>query len=244
MSSSKFPVSLLYKNEIRFLLSNALKVLTIQVRFNITTSNIYLQDFSGLNYFPNSQGEFLDINQDILIIQPSAVQMKTEEIAINLTDSRSLVTTFTPPETNAWLYTGYSLPNKDMRRSFIRFDNLTCLNGKKIVKAYLRLTGWISSNSGRREVFLHRVEQNYGKIQKWTDMPRFYPNPETSIIIGHSDEESHSWDITFLVRNWVDKIYPNYGVILKQNDLPGEDSIKEYYRLIKPPQIIVLFLTS
>lgn len=243
MSSSKVPISLLYKNEIRYVLSNALKVLTIQILFNITTSTIYLQDFSGLNYFPNFQGEFLDVNQDILTIQPSAVQMKTEAIIINNTDSRYLITTTNFIE-DGYVYTGYSLPNKDMRRSLLKFGNITALNGKKIIKAYFRMAGWIASNSGKREVFVHRFEQSYDNILKWTDMPKFYPNPETSIMVGHVDEENYSWDVTFLVKNWVSKNYPNYGILLKQNDLPGEDSIKAYYSKSKPPHLVVICLTN
>lgn len=105
-------------------------MLTIQVLFNITTSAIYLQDFTGLNYFPKSQGEFLDVNKDILAIQPATGELKLETAVLNFTDSRFLFTNgdyFIADQ----IVTGYNISNKNFRRSLVKFDNLASLNGKK-----------------------------------------------------------------------------------------------------------------
>lgn len=244
MSSIKPPIAILYKSEVKYILSSALKVLTIQVLFNISTSNIYLQDVPGTNYFPNLQGEFLDINKDILLIQPSEQPIKLESIMISKTDSRYLHTSgdYIGSE---HLFTGYSTEYKNLRRSFIKFDDLSSINGKQIIKAYLHLTGKARDNgspSAPKEVFVHRVRQSYGNIVKWADHPLYISEPEASIMVGETIVEIFLWDITYLVKGWVDKTYPNYGLLLKQNDPMGVESHKYYYQNIKIPQIEVIYL--
>lgn len=128
MSSIIPPIALLYKKEVKYLLRSSLKVLAIQILFSISTSSIYLQDLSGTNYFPNPQGEFLDINKDILVIQPFSDQVKLETIRINNTDSRFV---FNSGDFNHdFLSTGYSIKYQNMRKTLLRFDNLENLSGK------------------------------------------------------------------------------------------------------------------
>jgi hypothetical protein len=246
MSSSKVPISLIYKNEIKFILSNALKVLTIQILFNITTSVIYLQDFTGLNYFPNFQGEFLDINQDILTIQPAIGEIKLETIVLNCSDARFLFTTGNYYFSDM-LTTGYNIQYKNARRSLVRFDNLTSLNGKKVVRAYLKIFGspkCDTCTADPKEIFVHRIDENYTDILKWTDIPSYNPRPETSIMVGETNLLMFYWDITSLVRSWVDKPNQNFGVLLKQDDPIGQENVKLFYRTSKPPQLKVIYLSS
>jgi hypothetical protein len=134
-----------------------------------------------------------------------------------------------------------------MRRSLIKFDNLTSINGKKIVKAYLKILGyprWDYCTADPKEVFVHRVDENYGNILKYSEMPSFDPIPEASIMVGETTEEVFYWDVTSLVKSWINKIYPNYGLLLKENDPFGNENSKQFYRTSKPPQLKIIYLTS
>lgn len=125
------PISLIYMGEVKYLMSPIIKILTIQTLFNIPNSNIYLQDYFENYYFPNSQGEFLNVDEKIISVQPSTVNMKLETIFINKTDSR-FVSTSGDYTTGDHLTTGYSEEWKNSRRSIIKFENLASLNGKKL----------------------------------------------------------------------------------------------------------------
>lgn len=170
---------------VKYLLSSSLKVLAIQIFFNIRTSSIYLQHLSGINYFPNPQDEFLDINNDIFAIQPFSDQVKLETIQVNNTYSRFV---FQNSDFDyGFLSTRYSIKYKNMRKSLLRFDNLVNLSGKNIKKAYLFITGKLrvcNSNFIPREVFVHRIENNYGKIVKLTEICAYNPGPYSSIMVG------------------------------------------------------------
>ncbi|OMJ93635.1 hypothetical protein SteCoe_3331 [Stentor coeruleus] len=246
MPGSNITIALTNGTFVNHLLNSFLKVATIQTIFGISDSSFYLQGTSKNNYFQNGQYEFPSINEDILTIQPFAGQVKMETIIINSTDSRFLLSNGVFYIDDA-LYTGYSIPNKNMRRSLIKFDNISILKGKKIIKAYLRLFGKARDSTTTpdpKEVFVHRVEQNYTNILKYTDMPIFDTKPEASTMVGETNEEIFIWDITLLVKNWVDGLYLNYGVLLKQNDPYEQENTKLYYRTSKPPQLKVICLAS
>lgn len=242
--SSNVQISLIYKNEIKFILSNALKVLTIQVLFSISTSNIFLQDAYGMNYFPTSQGEFIDVNKDILIIRPSLDQIKLQTIVISCSDSRFLLSN------GDFIYdslsVGYTVNSKSMRNTLIKFDDLASLNDKKIVKAFVGLHGLTHPDFftiAPREIIVYRVDQNYGKIKKWSEMPLYNPVPITSIMVGETSGEVYYWDITLLVKSWIDGTNANYGIILKPKDSFGMESCKDFFLSAKPPHLKVIYST-
>lgn len=95
-----------------------------------------------------------------------------------------------------------------------------------------------------KELFVHRVDESYGNILKWIQMPGFNPKPDASIMVGETDERTFHWDVTSLVKNWIDKIHPNYGVLLKTDNPVGQESAKFFYRTSKPPQLRVICLSS
>ncbi|OMJ89347.1 hypothetical protein SteCoe_8552 [Stentor coeruleus] len=242
--SSKRLVSLVYKNEVKFILSNALKVLAIQVLFNIATSNIFLQDFYGVNYFPTSQGDFIDVNQDILIIQPSSVQLNLQTAFINCSDARYIRSDL--DSQIDILSIGYIVNEKGMRNTLIRFDNLTSLNNKKIVRAYVGLSGTPHSATlclDPKEILVYRIDQKYGKITKWIEMPIYNPVPITSIIVEDTLGKIFYLDITLLVNDWINGTYANYGILLKPKDLVGIESRKDFHNSQKPPYLKVIYLT-
>ncbi|OMJ75499.1 hypothetical protein SteCoe_25348 [Stentor coeruleus] len=251
MSSIKPEIALLYGNKVKYIASTILKIISIQVLFEIQSSNIYLQDASGVNYFPNYQNEFIDTNKNIFIVKVSSqlssstppLDIKLESIIIDKSDSRFLYTGGTYYGGD-YIFTGYVL-GKQMRRTFIKFDDLSSISEKKIVKVYLRICGTGSlgyTSSAPKELFVYRVDQSYGNILKWTDNPIYNTEPEASTIVGETEEEMYSWDITSLVRGWVDKRYPNYGLMLKSNEPLGVDSGKNFYQAGKVPHIKVIYM--
>lgn len=146
MSSINTAVALTNGTHVSYFLNSVLKVLAMQTVFSISTSNIYLQDTSKNNYFPNDQGEFLNIDEKILTVQPFAGQIKLETIIVNSTDSRFLWNNG-DYYIYDYLLTGYNGSYKIMRRSLIKFDDLKSLSAKKIVKAYLRLFGRVREST-------------------------------------------------------------------------------------------------
>ncbi|OMJ94502.1 hypothetical protein SteCoe_2274 [Stentor coeruleus] len=240
-------ISLLYKNEVKFILNTALRVLTIQTLFNISSSNIYLQDFSGVNYFPNMQGEFTNIKETMLTIQPASDSMKLGLEIINRTDSRYVYTSGDNGGNNDYLCTGYSIYGGDMRRSLIKFDNLTSLNGKQIVKIFLQIIGKPRISNFYdypKEVFVNRILQSYGSITKWSQLPYYRPDPDASIMVAETNEVSFNFDITLLVRSWLDGSCQNYGLLLRQDDIYGVESAKLFYSNSKPPQLMAYYLMT
>jgi hypothetical protein len=73
-------------------------------------------------------------------------------------------------------------------------------------------------------------------------MPRYDPKPETSIIVGETNEETFSIDITSLVVNWLNGIFPNYGILLKGNDIIGVNNLKGFKKVTKPPHLRIICL--
>lgn len=150
------------------------------------------------------------------------------------------------PNYDDCLEIGYNVGMKYIIRSLIKFDQLETLKGKKILKAYLYITGSARDNANfnadPKEMFCHRLLEKYSNPLKWTEMPKFDPEPETSIIVGETNEEIFSMDITSLVVNWLNGRFPNYGILLKGNDRLGVDNLKGFKKVKKPPYLRVICL--
>lgn len=240
-------ISLVYNNEIKFILYFALKVTVIQTLFNISTTNVYLKDFNDIYYFPTPQGEFLYLRQSILAIQPAPTKSKLEVLVINKTDSRT-IDSINDYVASDIISTGYSVPGGNMRRSYIKFGNIASLNGKVIARAFLHVVGKMRDKdyyfADPKEVFVHRITQNFTTPTKYAMMPIYKSEPESSILIDETREISFYWDITFLVKEWVDGVSYNYGLLLRSEDVYGVESAKIYYSNTKPPQLIVSYLAK
>ncbi|OMJ74791.1 hypothetical protein SteCoe_26207 [Stentor coeruleus] len=240
------PISLVYKNEVKFFMSSVIRVIAIQTLFNISSSNIWLQDVFDNVYFPNSDGEILNLSQKIFSVQPSTTQMKLETIFINRTDSR-FVSTSGEYNPGNHLTTGSSIQWKNTRNTIVQFGNLTSVGDKNIVKAYLRLYGNSRCSNccaDPKEVTLHRIEEYYFSTTKWADQPNYTSEPVTSIMVGETGEARFSWDITGLTKSWIDKKYPNYGLLLKQNESWDIESTKYFAQNARTPTLEVIYLVT
>lgn len=160
MNSLKAPITLTDGINIRYVLNSALRIVLIQSIFMISTSDLYLEGFSRNIYLPNPQGEFPETYEDILLIQPIAKSIDPVTIIINNTDSRYLCDTLDFNPAHNFILTGYNINNKFLTRSLLKFDQLESLKGKKILKAYLYLTGRIRDSvsfADPNELFIHQV---------------------------------------------------------------------------------------
>lgn len=73
-------------------------------------------------------------------------------------------------------------------------------------------------------------------------MPLYNPVPITSIMVGETWGEIFYWDITLLLKSWIDGTNANYGMIFKPKETFGIESCKEFYLSQKPPHLKVIYL--
>lgn len=59
--------------------------------FSLNTTNIYLQGYSGNIYYADTQGDFVNIKEKILIIPPYKNQAKLETLRVDYTNRRFLI---------------------------------------------------------------------------------------------------------------------------------------------------------
>jgi hypothetical protein len=136
------PMTLTDGINIRFFSSSFLSIALIQSIFNIQRGDLYLEGLSKKLYLPNDKGVFSEFCEDILMIQPTVNQIIPETIIVNYTDARYLFNhTDYNPSNDDCLEIGYNVASKYIIRTLIKFEELESLIGKKILKAYLYLTG-------------------------------------------------------------------------------------------------------
>ena len=144
---------------------------------------------------------------------------------------------YTPNNTYeaSYLLAGYSVTNKNYRRSFIRF-NIPELSNCDIVRGELLLTTLACENGNTSEVQqvgVYQLLEPFGNTTLWNTCPQM-KMPGCIETVSHFDAE-YTWDITSMVKQWFQNPKSNYGVaILVENIQEGVESAKNFHSRRSP----------
>lgn len=230
--TSALYVNVVYKDQFQSMLVNQVSELRLKQIFGISDNNIFLRDLNGNLFFPERDGKFIDLNQKIYQIASDSEKYTIEEIKIPPSEAKFVFTNGNWYTSN-YLLTGYSTANSNMRRSFIKFADLSPLVNQKIIKCVFQIVGLIKPSNqfsaSNQEVFIHRVLTPWENLVAWGNQPIFSGVPESSCIVGETYEVPFTWNITELVKGWAKGTVKNYGVCLRSSDVYGVESAKLFY---------------
>ena len=111
-------------------------------------------------------------------------------------------------------------------RSLVKFDLSGIPAGTSISQAtlYLHLIGSCDSGERRHEVTVYRAKANWSESSvNWNNKPG-YAEAYGSASIPSRTWGWYSFDVSNLVRGWVNGSFPNYGLILRGPESSGNDS--------------------
>lgn len=93
--------------------------------------------------------------------------------------------------------------------------------GPSVISAILRLF-LIQNSGGPIDVGVHKVTDAWDRdTVSWVNQPSIVSSAEDTISVGAASEVFYEWDIAPLVRDWVDEVAANYGVMIKAADESG-----------------------
>ena len=135
-------------------------------------------------------------------------------------------------------------------RALLQFDLSTVPAGADIVSAELVL--WMYNDGPGKDVRLnlHRITRNwqegttgyndngatwnkYDGVNNWNNQGGDYDNNIESSIIVNLQNQYYSWDVTNLIKNWNNGVYPNYGILLKGEDESSDIQMRKRFRSSK-----------
>ena len=122
-----------------------------------------------------------------------------------------------------WMEVGYDVDYLGAHRSLVRFDLSEIQGGSHISRARLRLYCWLTSTGdGDMDITAHRVNGYWTEMgATWNNTANKCGEAYDTVTVPDGWEslgEYYYWDITELVRAWVNGTYPNYGVMLKEDE--------------------------
>ena len=152
--------------------------------------------------------------------------------------------------TNKLLYAGseHGYCNDNIYRSFITFDTPKLPPGSKLISATLRLHVDDVIPKDKSIITVNRVTSFFSAANvTWNTAPRFVPTRSMFDVKRNQVGRFVETDITALVRGWINKSIPNFGIALTGK----EDrqslvifSSSNSHKTDKRPQLIILFSTS
>ena len=111
-------------------------------------------------------------------------------------------------------------------RSLVKFNLSAVPAGTSISSArlYLRLRGWCrGTNTNPRSVTVYRTSGGWSESSvTWNNMPGI-GEAHGSTAVGYSTGTWYSFDVTSLVRGWVNGSLPNYGMTVRGPEGSGSD---------------------
>jgi len=113
-------------------------------------------------------------------------------------------------------------------RTYLQFDlNPTPLPaGAVVINAYLKLHQYDFGGSGSFTVGLHKVTSGWEEnFITWNNQPTSSSNAESFCAINKTFDWWREWDVSELVRGWLDSSVSNYGMLLKPTDEPANDKV-------------------
>jgi uncharacterized repeat protein (TIGR01451 family) len=123
-------------------------------------------------------------------------------------------------------YDDYLEPDGRIARSFIRFDTSAMPAGTSIGRAtlYLYLNSSYDFPDRSRTLMVYRVTSSWTESGlTWNTQPSI-GEAYGSALVTHGDWGWYAFDITGLVRGWLNGTWSNHGLVVRGPEHSGEDS--------------------
>jgi uncharacterized repeat protein (TIGR01451 family) len=131
------------------------------------------------------------------------------------------------PTDDMWVgYDDYLDPDGKRARSLIQFDTSAIPAGAPVDSAVLRvyLVQSYDYPDRTRTVTAYGIDEAWSESSvTWGNRPD-YADAYGSASVTHADWDWYSFDVTDLVRGWVNGSLPNHGVMLRGPEFSGSDS--------------------
>jgi hypothetical protein len=136
-------------------------------------------------------------------------------------------------ESEMWAgYDDYLDPDGKIVRSFVKFDLSEIPAGMSISQAtlYLRLYNSWDYPGRSRTITIYRLGSAWSEMTvNWNSQPSI-AEAYGSAPVTHDDARWYTFDITALVRGWINQAWPNYGLAVRGPEHSGTDSSwKSFY---------------
>ena len=139
-----------------------------------------------------------------------------------------------------YLYTG-NTPRYGICRTYIKFKLPESVMGCSISDAYIRLKmqSGITPNA-----YLYRVTQSWSSSGvKWENRPNYTTDKSSRFYLN-----TNNWyksTVTAIVQDWVNEVYPNYGVVVKEGNEGSASGGTEFYSSDAPapnrPELHIIY---
>jgi hypothetical protein len=141
-------------------------------------------------------------------------------------------------------YDDYFDPDGKIVRSLVQFDLAGIPAGTQIASASLKLyliDSW--DYPGRsRTITTYRIKSGWSEMSvTWNTKPSYGESYGTASVT-HGDRRWYSFDVTDLVRAWVNGTKSNYGIMVRGPEHSGQDSSWKGFSTREgpfPPQLVI-----
>lgn len=144
-------------------------------------------------------------------------------------------------------YDDYLEPDGKIVRSLVRFDLSSIPSGASITSATLRLylvNSWDYPGK-TRTITTYRIASSWSESSvTWNNKPS-YAESYGSAGVTHGADVWYSFDVTNLVRGWVNGTWPNYGIMLRGPEWSGTDSSWKAFGTKESsyrPQLVITYI--
>jgi len=144
-------------------------------------------------------------------------------------------------------YDDYLEPDGRIVRSLVRFDLSSIPAGATINSATLRLylVGSWDYPGKTRTITTYRTGSSWSESSvTWNNKPS-YAEAYGSAGVTHGSGVWYSFDVTNLVRGWVNGTWPNYGIMLRGPEWSGSDSSWKSFATRESsydPQLVITYV--
>jgi hypothetical protein len=146
-------------------------------------------------------------------------------------------------------YDDYLSPDGKIVRSLVQFDLASIPAGTQIASASLKLyliESWDYPDRSRT-ITTYRIKSGWSEMSvTWNSKPS-YGEAYGAASVTHGDWRWYSFDVTDLVRAWVNGTKANYGIMVRGPEHSGQDSSWKGFSTREgpfPPQLVINYTGS
>lgn len=108
--------------------------------------------------------------------------------------------------------------SQGISRAYLAFASLSSITGRYVESAKLTLTECSNSQSSQT-VQAYAVNKSWSKTTlRWTNRPGYYSTLLGTVKTTGTYKKQYSLNLTTLMRNYANKVWTNYGIVLKNSN--------------------------